>query len=315
MNDILVITLPFFALVVIGFFAARRGAIEAQGVIGLNRFVYFFALPALLFDKMSTAPFDHIISQSPFLLAHTIAGLIVFSTAWLVARVALKTDGGETAIVSLSAAYGNIGFMGIALLVGAVGEWTAVPLALMLLIDIAFFIPLATVIIDIKRNGGNVGGLVSALVASVVKNPLIISIVLGVFLAATNVELPGAALRLVDLLGRTAGPCAMFALGAVLAGRPLKITIGDGIKTAAVISVFKLGVHPAVMWVAMTAFGVSAEWRLAATLGAAMPAAAAIFVIAQEYKTMPVRASTGVLVSTAISMVTLTALVWILAGD
>ena len=78
---------------------------------------------------------------------------------------------------------------------------------------------------------------------------------------------------------------------------------------AGFISVLKLGVHPAVMWGVMTVFGVGEVWRLAATLGAATPVAAALFVIAQENDAMPQRASTAVLVSTAASVFTLSLMI------
>jgi len=85
------------------------------------------------------------------------------------------------------------------------------------------------------------------------------------------------------------------------------------LSEASWVSVFKLAVHPLIMWGAMTAFGVSDAWRLVATLGAATPVAAALFVIAQEHGAMPVRASTAVLISTAVSMVSLPLLIiWLM---
>ena len=96
-----------------------------------------------------------------------------------------------------------------------------------------------------------------------------------------------------------------IALGAVLAGRPMSEGKGD----VALMAVFKLTLHPLVTWWVMTAFGVGVDWRLAATLGAATPVAAALFVIAQEHDAVPVRASTAVLVSTVLSMLTLPVLI------
>jgi len=62
----------------------------------------------------------------------------------------------------------------------------------------------------------------------------------------------------------------------------------------------------------MAVFGVAAPWSTAAVLAAGMPIAAVLFVIGQEYDVCPERASTAVLASTALSVVTLTVLLLLL---
>jgi len=104
-----------------------------------------------------------------------------------------------------------------------------------------------------------------------------------------------------NLLGQAAAPVAMFTLGVVLAGRP----VFDGIGEAVFMRLFKLLGFPFVIWWTMTWTGVGEAWRLAATLGAATPIAAALFVIAQVHRTSPARASTAVILSTALSTVSL----------
>jgi len=118
------------------------------------------------------------------------------------------------------------------------------------------------------------------------------------------VTLPGPVAAFTALLGGTAGPCAMFGLGAVLAGRP----IGRDLGMVATMSIGKLVVHPVVIAGSMAAFGVVAPWSTAAVLAAGMPIAAVLFVIGQQYNVCPERASTAVLASTALSVVTLTLL-------
>jgi malonate transporter and related proteins len=305
MGAIFAITAPFFALVLTGYGAAKYKVLGESGVLGINRFVYFFSLPALLFRQAAMADFDRILDESLFLAAHTCAGLIIFTLTWIMARTMFGTRPEETAILSLGASYGNIGFMGIPLIVAILGEVNAVPLALMLMIDIAFFIPFATVIIEFSRSRNHTGNLDRTLVSSVLKNPLIIAILSGLLLAATGLELPDIIDRFTRLLGQAAAPAAMFALGTVLVGQPLS----DGYKEVGLVSTLKLLVYPAVMWWTMQAFGISPDWQLAATLGAATPVAAGVFVIAQEYRILPVRTSTAVLVSTGVSLLTLTFLI------
>jgi len=305
MNDIFFLVLPFFALVITGYVAARWRILDAPGVLGINRFVYFFALPALLFNKMAETDFSRLVSESAFVLAHLVAGLVVFALMWGTAKVLFKAGRNSLAVMALAGCYGNIGFLGIPLLVSVLGGDAAAPLSLMLLVDVAFFIPFATILMS-PMGAGNLRHII---MRGVVKNPLIIAIVVGTGFSAAGFGLPGELSGFTNLLGQAAAPAAMFALGAVLAGRP----IADGLGEASWVSVFKLAAHPLIMWGAMTAFGVSDAWRLVATLGAATPVAAALFVIAQEHDVMPARASTAVLISTAVSMVSLPLLiVWLM---
>ena len=48
MQAILAVTVPFFALVLAGWLAARRGLLPASAIPGLNAYVLYFALPCLL---------------------------------------------------------------------------------------------------------------------------------------------------------------------------------------------------------------------------------------------------------------------------
>ena len=140
MIEIAFLVFPFFILVLAGYGAARLGVLEQGGVLGLNRFVYFFALPALLFGKMAATPFAQITGESVFALAHVGAGLLVFAFAWLAVKHLFKAERKEQAVTALGASYGNIGFLGIPLLVSVLGAEVAAPLSIMLLLDIAFFI-------------------------------------------------------------------------------------------------------------------------------------------------------------------------------
>lgn len=311
MNNIIFLVLPFFVLVVAGYVAARAHILDVPGVVGINRFVYFFALPALLFNKMAESDFARMIGESTFVLAHLVAGLMVLGLGWIAAKVLFKANGPNSAVMALGGCYGNIGFLGVPLLVSVLGSGAAAPLSLMLLVDVAFFIPFATILIHVSRSGDVRLRFFQTVLWSVAKNPLIIAIAVGVVFSATGLGLPEKLAGFTNLLGQAAAPAAMFALGAVLAGRP----ISDGAGEAALVSVLKLGVHPLVMWGAMTVFGVDAEWRLIATLGAATPVAAALFVIAQEHDTMPLRVSTAVLMSTAVSLITLPFLItWLVSA-
>ena len=59
MIEILSVTFPFFALIAIGYLAARTRALPATAVPGLNTFVLYFALTGMLF-KLGRVDFSAI---------------------------------------------------------------------------------------------------------------------------------------------------------------------------------------------------------------------------------------------------------------
>lgn len=304
----LIASLPFFALVLAGWAAGRFGVLDAGAANGVNRYVYFFALPAFLFLHMAgAAPGD--VFNGVFFVAYLAGGLATFALSAVLARP-LMGGSREGAVFGLAACYGNIGFLAIPLLTATIGPQLAVPLAVVLTLDLVVLVPFGLFVIEMGRGGGGVVARVRGAVVRVVfTNPLIIAIAAGLAAAGAGLTLPEPVRVFADLLGRTAGPCALFALGATLAGRP----VSHGLGVAAALSVAKLVLHPVIMGLAMVILAVPAPWSTAAVLAAAMPVAAVLFVLAQQYDVAPTEASTGVLLSTGLAVGTVPLAVWVMS--
>jgi malonate transporter len=112
---------------------------------------------------------------------------------------------------------------------------------------------------------------------------------------------PEAFQRFVDYLAQAAAPCALFAMGVTLALRPIKrIPVEISYIVPA-----KLIVHPLVVYLALTAVGgFEPVWIYAAVLLATLPTATNVFVIGHQYGVWQERASATILITTALSVVT-----------
>ena len=75
---------------------------------------------------------------------------------------------------------------------------------------------------------------------------------------------------------------------------------------------FKLLVFPTAVWFTMYLLGIDPFWAAVAILGSALPTAANVFIIAKQYDTYVERTSSAILVSTAISVVTVSTLLAVL---
>ncbi len=301
MIDILDKIFPFFAIILAGYAARGWRFIDDNGVRGISRFVMFLALPALLFSKLAGSSAETVLSLR-FLLGYAGAALLAFGACAYIARLAFGRDFSQSALIGLAGTYGNIGFLGIPLLSALAGSWIAVPLALVLTVDLVLLVPLASVLMRLGRAGGrNRAGIESALIAAIVKNPLVIAIAAGALFSLAGHRLPGPVDKLTLILSQAAAPCAMFVVGAALATARAASHPAEAIF----ISLYKLAAYPAIVWGILGFAGIDGDWRVAATLGAAMPAAAVLSVIAGEHDIQSGQVSMAVLISTILSLFTL----------
>ena len=310
MQTILNTALPFFALIFCGYGAGRFKLLSEASVAGVNAFVFYFALPAFIFNLMATSPIADV-ANGPFIAAYLGTGLVVFAVAAVLGRLLFKVGRGEASLQGSAAVLGNTGYMGIPLVAAAFGDRAAVPLVLGLTLEATVLIPLSIVLVEAQK-GGEAGWsrLLGSVASAMVRNPIIIAIFSGLLVSATSLGLPTPIENFTDLLGRAAGPCALFALGATLTSFP----ISTGISEVSYMTFFKLLIHPAAMWFATTRlFDVDPLWATVAILGASLPVAANVFIVAKQYDTYVERISSAILISTVVSTFTVSALLTVLS--
>lgn len=305
MDSIITITLPFFALIGCGYLAGRKGLLGDEGIKGLNAFVFYFALPCLIFNSLASKQLADILNAD-FMGAYLAASIAVFATASFVGRLLFKGTLGISALQGQAASVGNVGYLALPLIVALLGPDAALPVVLGWLVDLVILVPLSIALLEIDRHvEGAWHDFIRNVIKGVVMNPFVLSIAAGVLYAASGLSVPVPLESFTGLLGKAAGPCALFALGATLAGRPMSEGIGEALYMGA----FKLFIHPAVMWVSMVmVFKIEPLWATAAILTAAAPVAGNVYIIAQSFGVYVLRASTSILISTAVAVLSFSAL-------
>jgi malonate transporter len=301
--------LPFFALIFCGYGAGRLRLLDETAAAGVNTFVFYFALPAFLFGLMSSSPLAEVVNVQ-FIGAYVTASLVLFTLAALLGRWLFEIGRAEAAVQGLAAVLANTGYMGIPLVSAVFGREAAVPIVVGLTLDGVLMIPLGIMIIESSK--GRAEGLVPTAIttfSALARNPLILSIFAGLIISAVSLTPPEPLTNFLDLLGGTAGPCALFALGATLAGR----TVEGGTAEVSYLTFMKLVLHPAALFFTTTLlFSVDPLWATAALLGAALPIAANVFIVARQYDVYVVRTSSAILVSTAVSLLSVSVLLLVL---
>jgi len=312
MLDVLRVTFPFFALVLCGYWAARRQMLPFEAIPGLNGFVLFFALPCMLFQFGAKTPIAQLLDASAFFMYLFCALVMV---AFVVAITLNKRFGwNDAAFGALVGAFPNTGFMGVPLLVALLGTAAAGPAIVTIVIDMVITTSLCIALSRLDGAGQQgVGQAAKNALLGVVKNPLPWAILLGTLFSAFQIELPGPVEKTVSLLGDAASPVALFTIGAVLA-RSQKIAHHEQHgpltwKDYVPVAMIKLFLHPIlVLMVGLAAISMGMPIDTFAlkvmVLVAALPSASNVAMLAERFGADNGRIARIILVSTAAAFLT-----------
>ena len=296
-------TLPFFGLIGLGWFAGRIRFFTPEATAWLTKFVFYFALSAMLFRFTATLPLEELFDLD-FFLAYLIGSALVWVIGFAVAR-ARKLPVAGAAMEAHTGMTGNTGFLGVPMLVVLLGEPAVGPVLMVLAIDLIVFSSLITMIITGARHGKiSVGALLKGLL----KNPMIVSMVAGLLWAGLHIPMPAPLQEFVSILGAAATPGALFAIGASLADKN-----AERLGPAAWLSFAKLVLHPlAIAVAALWVFDVEPYAAGVMISAAALPVAGNVYILASHYNVAPQRVSAAILISTAISILTIPAVIaWV----
>ena len=312
MLDVLRVTFPFFALVLCGYWAARRQMLPFEAIPGLNGFVLFFALPCMLFQFGAKTPIAQLLDASAFFMYLFCALVMV---AFVVAVTLNKRFGwNDAAFGALVGAFPNTGFMGVPLLVALLGTAAAGPAIVTIVIDMVITTSLCIALSRLDGAGQQgVSQAAKNALLGVVKNPLPWAILLGTLFSAFQIELPGPVEKTVALLGDAASPVALFTIGAVLA-RSQKIAHHEQHgpltwKDYVPVALIKLFLHPVLVLVvglAAISMGVpiDAFALKVMVLVAALPSASNVAMLSERFGADNGRIARIILVSTAAAFLT-----------
>ncbi|MFP5405125.1 MAG: AEC family transporter, partial [Gammaproteobacteria bacterium] len=297
------ITLPVFALVFCGYAAATLRMLPDRAVEGINAFVFCFALPAMLFRVVAARPIAELVDWR-YASGYVCAALAVYTLVYRLARRGLPgappVDDAHAAALSLHVTHGNIGYLGLPL-VAEISAQALPTVALTIICDIFVVITLSMVFMELARSrqkasaGSRAGeGAAGAgprhplrprspwrpVLASLSRSPLVVSIAAGLVVAIAGWPLTPVIDNFTRLLGAAAGPGALFAIGAALGGKRLRLD-----PEIATLVAGKLLFYP--MVVALSLFFVFRPDPYTAAIGvlcAALPGASNSFIIADRYQ-------------------------------
>ncbi|WP_417525073.1 AEC family transporter [Marinovum sp.] len=292
-------TLPFFAIIALGYGAARTRFFTEEASAYLTKFIFYFALSAMLFRFSANLSLAEIWDSRLVLgyLAGSLAVYLLATAIGLARGIGLE----QTAVEAQCAVIGNTGFLGVPMFVLLFGEAAIGPLMMVLAVDLIFFSSLIVILITGARDGRMSLAVLGTVGMGLLKNPMIVSMVLGLGWASLGTPLPDPVNEFVVILGGAATPGALFAIGASLASKS-----AERVTVAGYLSVCKLVLHPAaVAFAVLVVFPLDPFTATIVVSASALPVAGNVYILAQHYRVAPHRVSAAILFSTAASILTL----------
>lgn len=278
--QVLAITAPIFIIIGFGFFASRWGLVNREQIRGIGTFVVTFAMPALMIKALSERPIAQVLDPG-YLTAYAVASLIAFGIGMLVFRFYRKAELQNRAIAAMGMSCSNSAFIGFPIAYMAAGPSAAVALALGMLVENLLIIPLALALAEAGlQKGGSIASVLLGTFKRLGKNPLIISIIVGLTLSVLNIRLPTAPLKVVEMLAQASAPAALFVIGGVLYGTKVRGQLNE----IALIASGKLVMHPLLVGLMFLLLGsVEPSMMLAGLVFASAPMMSVYPILGQRF--------------------------------
>lgn len=302
------IILPVFGVIGLGYVAAATGLLKEKTAEGVSDYVYTIAIPLLIFRTLVEAKFPDTLPWA-YWLAYFLGAFASWIAVQVTARYFFKRRAKESIIYGVSAAQSNIVLVGIPLVLTAYGEAGAVPLFLLVAVNLPVMLTTASLLLESSGSGGLSKRGLLKLARVLATNLLLIAFVAGLLTRFVGLAPGGAVKGVIDLVAASAVPCALFAMGLSLR----HYGIAGDLKMSSLITVAKLVIHPLLVFLIVRYWlEMPPVFAGVAIMFAAMPSGINAYLLAERYRTGVAASAGAVSLSTITCIVTLGFWMWML---
>ena len=198
------VTAPILILLVLGLTFRRTGFIDQHFINIANSFVFNVTLPCLLFFSIANTPLTQSTNIPLFLFGvlFTLGSALLF---WLLSLIVIEHD--KRGVFIQGAFRGNLGIIGIALTLNAYGTEILATASLYMALIAILDNPLSIIILKPKGHRA---------FKSILTNPIIIAVVLGLLFSALHISLPTFISQSGQYLAQMTLPLALICIGGSL---------------------------------------------------------------------------------------------------
>jgi predicted permease len=294
---------PIFIIVLIGWIVHRRGFLPEAFITPGNRLVFYVAIPAMIFQAISKAPFDRFFNPGMILLTLAAAAAI-YSAAWGLTLVSRMNRSLSGTFIQTSG-HGNLGYIGLAVAFYFLGEeglaHTGIVAGfLMLLQNLLSVIALLAHAPGMRKTPST-----GTFVINVIGNPVILSVLAGMAFSLLHIPVPLIVSRSLSIISGLALPMALLIIGASLSVERIR----PHLRTAVGAGILKLLLLPAIGWLLYFLADIPREAYLPGLILLASPTATISYVMSIEMRGSSDLAAAAISASTLAS--SLTYILWL----
>ncbi|MCC6949584.1 MAG: AEC family transporter [Bradyrhizobiaceae bacterium] len=301
------IVLPVFGVIAFGYVCAWTGLLRERVAEGVSDYVYTIAIPLLIFRTLSEAKLPEV-SPWGYWGVYFAGAAVSWTLAQTISLFVFRRDRREAIVHGLTSAQSNIVLVGIPLVLAAVGEAGAVPLFLLVAVNLPIVMAVASLMMEATGAGLSRASLFR-LVRTLATNLILIGFAAGLAAQFLGIRASGPPKAVIDLIAQSSVPCALFAMGLALR----RYGVFGDISMTSVVTALKLFVHPLVVWLLATfVVPLPPVFAAVAVLFASMPCGINAYLLAERYQTGVAAAAGAVSLSTTLSVLSISFWLWMI---
>lgn len=295
-------TMPVFLVMVVGYFFKRIRLVNDEFVRVSNQFNFKCTLPVLLFTDIASTNIRENFDLKYVLFCAGVT-TIAFVCIWVGARIFIKDKSIIGAFVQASYR-SSAAVLGVAFIQNIYGTSGMAPL--MIIGSVPLFNVFAVIVLTFETNDESVRGdfkkTLKKAGINILKNPIIVSIFLGVIASYFNVCFPAIINKTLGLIANLATPLALIAIGAGFKGRAAI----KKIRPTAAAALIKLVVLPGIFLFAAVKMGFTDQKLVALIIMLGSPTTPSSYIMTQNMGGDSVLTSSAIVTTTLLASVTLT---------
>ena len=288
--------LIMYILIFIGYYAYKRKLISDQGSKDLGKILLNIAIPVVVISNFCVERTPEKVTE---LLSSAVISLICMAVSIVTAVLIYHK---RNRVDEFSVAFSNAGFIGIPLVQATLGSGAVFYISIMIvLINLLQWTYGVFTITDDKKYIN---------VRQVAKNPIVISVLIGIVIFALNIKLPSIVSSVFSIISGINTPLAMLVSGVYLAQSDILTIIRK--KDVYLVSFVRLILIPLLVTVIMKVIPLgSIDLKLAILLAGAAPVGSNVAIFASQYGKDYKRGIENVCVSTLLCIASLPLIVFI----
>lgn len=293
------VIIPIFFLLGLGYLSVKSNLLEKMQVSSIGAFVIKIALPALFLHSLASKDLSEIWYPEYFFV-YTGVSFLLYISAYFIVQKYFSNTASDSAVLSLGASMSNTGLIGSAVLTLLMGNKAMTYISLIVIIESVLLVP--TVLILAKmgmQKNINILSMIQNTVSMLLKNPLFVSVILGISCAIFQIKIPFYIDQVLAMIGQTASPLALFTIGGGMVGLTLKYVNLQSMYLVISSNI----IMPLLVFLGLTYLtDVSQEMIYAGTIIAALPMPTIFGILGQAYG-LNDRAITPLLMSTIVGFI------------